>query len=102
MDTTLEPSSPALCPGRVPATQCSPSGVLLGLADAVTSRIVPTMGRTISIGSRGSQPHGGRAASQITGMIQAGTAINPGNSGGALVNDIGLVAAKIATQLLDK
>jgi S1-C subfamily serine protease len=50
----------------------------------------------------GSQLHGGRAASQITGMIQAGTAINPGNSGGALVNDIGLVATKIATQLLDK
>jgi S1-C subfamily serine protease len=35
-------------------------------------------------------------------MIQAGTAINPGNSGGALVNDIGLVATKIAAQLLDK
>ena len=35
-------------------------------------------------------------------MIQAGTAINPGNSGGALVNDIELVAAKIAAQLLDK
>jgi S1-C subfamily serine protease len=58
-------------------------------------------GRTISIGSRGSQLHGGRAASQITGMIQAGTAINPGNSG-APVNDIGLVATKSAARLLDK
>ena len=54
------------------------------------------MGRTISIGGHDSQLHGGRAASQITGMIQAGTAINPGNSGGALVNDIELVATKIA------
>ncbi len=66
-------------------------GSPLGLAGSVTSGIVSALNRTISIGSSGSEPYGGQAASKITGMIQTDTAINPGNSGGALVNDSGQV-----------
>jgi putative serine protease PepD len=70
-------------------------GSPLGLAGSVSSGIVSALHRTITVGSRSSQPYGGIAGqsptSVISNVIQTDTAINPGNSGGALVNDVGQV-----------
>jgi putative serine protease PepD len=94
--------------GLVPAAFGSASGLRvgdpvlaigspLGLVESVTSGIVSALGRTITVGSQGSQPYGGLAGQSapsvtvLRDMIQTDTAINPGNSGGALVNDVGQV-----------
>ena len=55
-------------------------GAPLGLSSTVTSGIISSLGRAISVPGEGSQ------SALLIDAIQTDAAINPGNSGGAMVN----------------